>query len=182
MLQVSQNLFCWTGTLKPSITSTHDKSRNNGNIHPPYSGRVWNQCVSMCVSFQCNHYICGLLYSQSSLESWRLKNAPRKRSHLLISRVRSCPGSQPQSVSWDSTFWVIFSSCFADCSWLRYSSTLKLAVVNFSCNAFTSGLSAFEEKKGFGKNRICSEEVKLWWSQIQQNLFLPDPWKYIPYF
>lgn len=113
------------------------------------------------------------------------ERSKKKKPPSDFTWVRLCPGSQPQTVSWDSTFWVIFSSCFADCSWLRYSSTLKLAVVNFSCNAFTSGLSAFEEKIfhiGFGKNRICSEEVKLWWSQIQQNLFLPDPWKYIPYF
>lgn len=67
-------------------------SRNHGNIHPPYGGTVWNQCVSTCVSFQCNHCICGLLYSQSSLESWRLKKAPRKRSHLLTSHEWDGPG------------------------------------------------------------------------------------------
>jgi len=108
------------------------------------------------------------------------ERSKKKKPPSDFTWVRLCPGSPPQTVSWDSTFWVIFSSCFADCSWLRYSSTLKLAVVNFSCNAFTSGLSAFEEKN-LVRTQSAVKNRSYYDPQIQQNL-LPDPWKCIPYF
>lgn len=139
-------------------------------------------CVSTRISFQYSHYACVFSYHWNT--SWRLIKAQKKRSLLLISQeYTSCTGSQPQTASCNGTFWVVFSSCFADWSWLRYSITLKLAVVNFSCNAFTSGFSAFEEKNIFGKNRILREKLK-WLGSTDpsgsQNLVFPDPCKCLP--
>lgn len=142
-------------------------------------------CVSACISFQWNHYTC--VFSYLLRVHWntsrRLIKAQKKRSLLISQEYTSCPGSQPQTASCNSTFWVIFSSCFADWSWLRYSITFKLAVVNFSCKAFTFGLSAFEEKNVLGKNRILREKLK-WLRSTDpsgsQNLLFPDSSKCLP--
>jgi len=134
-------------------------------------------CVSMCISFQYSHYTC-VLSPYSSLEHFMEANQSSKEKKPSDSlEYTPCTGPQPLPASCNSTFWVIFSSCFADWSWLRYSITLKLAVVNFSCNAFTSGLSAFEEKNVLAKNKILREK------QIRQDhriFFFPDPCKCFP--
>lgn len=178
-LNISLNLFCSTGTFKPWRTCTYHSSRNNRHSHPAMVAER-EICVSMCISSQCNHYTPFFLYlfTVHWNISWRLIKAQKKRSLLISQEYTSCRGSQTQTASCNSTFWVIFSSCFADWNWLRYSITLKLAAVNFSCNAFTSGLSAFEEKNVLGKNTVLKENLK-WLRSTDpsgsQNLLFPDP-------
>lgn len=135
-------------------------------------------CVCPCANLS-NATTISLVLLPPYISLMRLMKAQRKKSLPLMSQeYTSWTGFQPQAASWNSTFCIIFSSCFADWTWFRYSITLKLAVVNFSCNAFTSALSAFEEKNGRGKNRILSENVELLrctYPSGSQNLFFPDP-------
>lgn len=130
-----------------------------------HSSSLWwhsmkSVCVHVCIFPMQPLYLWSLILSELTGIMEAKESSKKKKPSSDFTDFMGL-GSQPQMSSWNSTLWVIFSSCFADCSWLRYSSTLKLAVVNFSCNAFTSGLSAFEKKNGFGKNRICSEKLKL---------------------
>lgn len=130
----------------PNLTNLYPYSNSNSRFSHPAVAAECEICVSMCVSLRHNLYtrVFSYLLPVHWNTSQRLNQSSKEK--------------KPQTVSCNGTFWVIFSSCFADWSWLRYSITLKLAVVNFSCSAFTSGLSAFEEKNVLGKNSILREK------------------------
>lgn len=83
----------------------------------------------------------------------------------------------PASACSPGTLWVSFSSCFTFWSWFRYSVTFALAALNFSCSAFTSGLSAFEERNALGENRTLREKtevIKIHGSIRTTELVFPD--------
>lgn len=128
-------------------------SRNAGHS----GGRAWDSCVQELNS-NSNPY--SRVFLTSPLH-WNSSRGPTKDQKTpSFPRLNLLQGSQPQSAPCSGTFWVCFSSCFTFWSWFRYSVTFRLAVFNFSCSAFTSGLSAFEERNILGEDRILREKLK----------------------
>lgn len=125
----------------------------NGNAGHS-GGRAWDPCVRGHNSNATTTFVPSLPPHSSGI----IHGGQSNQEPPIFPRLNLLQGSQPQPAPCSGTFWVSFSSCFTDWSWFRYSVTFKLAVFNFSCNAFTSGLSAFEERNVLGENRILREK------------------------